>query len=129
MNALGEANVRSHLDLVANNHEGTLEWILLHPSYNQWKSGTPHKYPMLWMPGPLGSGKSTALKFLIDRLGCSIASCIVVFFFCDGRDPSKRTEVGLLRSIVRQMLQKDEGLLDELSRKDRRGDLALAENL
>ena len=129
LNALGEANVRSHLDLVADNHKGTLEWILLHPSYNQWRNGAPHEYPMLWMPGPLGSGKSTALKFLIERLSCSTVPCMVVFFFCDGRDPTKRTEVGLLRSIVRQILQKDKELLSKFSEKYSRADLSLAKNL
>lgn len=128
MNALGEADVRSHLDLVADNHEGTLEWILLHPSYDKWRSGA-HEYPMLWMPGPLGSGKSTAMKFLIKRLGCSIVPCLVVFFFCDGRDPTKRTEVNLLRSIVRQILQKDEGLLSRLAKDYSNAELSLAKNL
>ena len=127
---MGEADVRNHLDLVADNHEGTLEWILLHPSYDQWRSGA-HEYPMLWMPGPLGSGKSTAIKFLIKRLDCSIVPCLVVFFFCDGRDSSKRTEVGLLRSIIRQILQKDEQLLRKLAENasNANADLSLAKNL
>ena len=129
MNALGEANVGSHLDLVADNHKGTLEWILLHPSYNQWRNGAPHEYPMLWMPGPLGSGKSTALKFLIERLSCSIVPCMVVFFLCDGRDPTKRTEVGLLKSIVRQILQNDKELLSKFSEEHSRADLSLAKEL
>ena len=130
LKALAEADVRNHLNLVTDNHEGTLEWILLHPSYDQWRSGA-HEHPMLWMPGPLGSGKSTALKFLIKRLSCSIVPCMVVFFFCDGRDPAKSSEVSLLRSIVRQMLQKDAGLLRKLAGRDSNAnaDLSLAENL
>ena len=129
LNALGEANVGSHLDLIADNHEGTLEWILLHPSFNQWRSGTPHGYPMLWMPGPLGSGKSTALKFLIKHLRCSIAPCMVVFFFCDGRDPTKRTGVGLLRSMVRQMVEGDKDLLSKLSENKSKADISSAKIL
>lgn len=130
LNALGDANVGSHLDLVADSHEGTLKWILLHPSYDKWRSGA-HEYPMLWMPGPLGSGKSTAVKFLVKRLGCSIAPCLVVLFFCDGRDPTKRTEVSLLRSIVRQILQKDTRLLKELVENESiaNANLFLAKNL
>ena len=128
LDALGEADVTSHLDLVADNHEGTLEWILLHPSYDQWRSGA-HEYPVLWMPGPLGSGKSTAIKFLIKHLDCSIVPSLVIFFFCDGRDPTKRTEVSLLRSIIRQIVQKDERLLRELTEKDSNADLSLTRNL
>ena len=127
LTALGEANVENHLDLIADNHEGTLEWILLHHFYNQWRSGTSHEHSMLWMPGPLGSGKSTALKFLIKHLRGSHAPRMVVFFFCDGRDPTKSTEVSLLRSIVRQILEADEGLLSELS--NTKADLSLANNL
>ena len=127
---MGEANVRNHLDLIADNHEGTLEWILLHPSYDQWRIGA-HEHPMLWMPGPLGSGKSTAIKFLIKRLSCSIVPCLVVFFFCDGRDSTKSTEVSLLRSIVRQILDNDERLLRKLAEKESndKADLLLAKNL
>ena len=127
LNALGEANVENHLDLIADNHEGTLEWILLHHLYNQWRSGTSHEHSMLWMPGPLGSGKSTALKFLIKHLRDSHAPRMIVFFFCDDRDPTKSTEVSLLRSIVRQILEADEGLLSEISNTE--ADLSLAKNL
>ena len=130
LNASGEADVRRHLDLVADNHKGTLEWIFHHPSYEQWRTGN-HEYPMLWMPGPLGSGKSTALKFLIKRLSCSIQPCMIVFFYCDGRDSTKNTETSLLRSIVRQILQQDEGLRTKLAGKDSNAnaDLSSTKNL
>ena len=130
LNASGEADVRRHLDLVADNHKGTLEWILHHPSYEQWRTGN-HEYPILWMPGQLGSGKSTALKFLIKRLSCSTEPCIVVFFFCDGRDSTKSTETSLLRSIVRQILQQDAGLRTKLAEKvsNVNADLSLTKDL
>ena len=121
---LGKPDFEKQLEFVAGNHEGTLRWILCDPLYNLWSSSNCGEAPVLWMPGPLGCGKSVAVKFLFKHLGYSVAPSTLVSFFCDDRDPTRRTQSALLRSVLYQILRKHNEILGVLSEDDLKADLS-----
>ena len=125
---LGMPDAEKQLDLVAGNHKGTLGWILRDRLYNLWNSSNAHEAPVLWMPGPLGCGKSV-MKFLVSHLSYSFAPSIVVSFFCDDRDSTRRTQLALLRSLLSQILQKHDELRSELLARNETADLFSPKNL
>ena len=44
---------------------GTLEWFLKHPTFVQWLNGNT---PMLWCPGPMGTGKTVLMSATVQYL-------------------------------------------------------------
>ena len=122
-------DAEKQLDFVAGNHKGTLGWILRDRLYNLWNSSNAHEAPVLRMPGPLGCGKSVAMKFLVNHLSYSVAPSTVVSFFCDDRDSTRRTQLALLKSVLSQILQKHDELRSELSARNPTANLSSPTNL
>ncbi|OAX38625.1 hypothetical protein K503DRAFT_866020 [Rhizopogon vinicolor AM-OR11-026] len=76
---------------------GTCEWLLDHPDFVAWSSGTSSS-PVLWLHGPPGSGKSTLCSTISHRLDS------VAFHFCDFAQQYKPFEI--LRMLALQLLCK-----------------------
>ncbi|RPA92951.1 ankyrin, partial [Choiromyces venosus 120613-1] len=82
-------------------HRGTCEWISNEPQLNEWgMSGTSR---LLWLYGAPGFGKTVMSKYIIERCEHQETS-LVVYFHCDGKDESRKTELNILRSIIFQLL-------------------------
>ena len=84
-------------------HEGTGAWLLVHPIFESWKSGSPRH---LWLYGLAGCGKTVLSATVLDHLEKANDGLILSFFF-DFSGSKKQTLDGLLRWLAFQ-LYKDE---------------------
>lgn len=89
------------------------EWILDRPEFRRWMADSSCR--VLWLFGVPGIGKTVMSRYLNAYLKQREASTrfrpLVSFFFCDNKVPERKTSLALLRSILFQILQVDQGLL------------------
>ena len=98
--------------------EGTCEWLLQHKTYNSW---AVCDRGLLWIKGNPGSGKSTLLKYALDKRETRDGALVLSFFFHGRGDELQRTPLGLIRSLLHQVLRQApgslHGLVDEFETK------------
>ncbi|KAJ9244377.1 hypothetical protein DTO169E5_1982 [Paecilomyces variotii] len=112
-------------------HEQTYEWVLRAQDKNvhtwddlvTWLSSSTETKWIYWISGKPGSGKSTLMKFLGERLnvqehmlpwaqGCSVIRASY-FSWSPGNVLQKSLE-GLLRSLLLQILKQKPGMMEEV---------------
>ncbi|KAM0804483.1 hypothetical protein BDR22DRAFT_794157, partial [Usnea florida] len=107
---------------VADPTPSTCAWLLEHPKYCDWLG---RGRGMLWIKGKPGAGKSTLLKHALETAERNTTQAVTLAsFFFHGRGASLQKNVlGLFRSLLHQILQKDRDLLSKLTShyKDRCG--------
>ena len=82
----------------------TLDWLLEHESYQLWYRGDAG---MLGIRGGPGTGKSTAMKALIDsELPRNGINHLVFYFFFRYEHGPSRTRVGMYKTLLWQILHK-----------------------
>jgi hypothetical protein len=94
-------NILRREKLIHNCLSGTCEWLLDHPDFVAWSSGTSSS-PVLWLHGPPGSGKSTLCSSISHMLSSRLDT--VAFHFCDFAQQYKPFEI--LRMLALQLLCK-----------------------
>ncbi|KAH8745409.1 hypothetical protein BGZ57DRAFT_862505 [Hyaloscypha finlandica] len=83
----------------------TCGWILEHKSYKTWRDG----HGLLWLKGKPGSGKSTLMAFIYDKLQRDLSSkqSLNLEFFFHGRGTIlQKTPIGMFRSLLYQIYDK-----------------------
>ncbi|PMD17187.1 hypothetical protein NA56DRAFT_532483, partial [Hyaloscypha hepaticicola] len=83
----------------------TCGWVLEHESYETWRDG----YGLLWLKGKPGSGKSTLMAFIYDKLQRdppSKRSVNLEFFFHGRGTLLQKTPIGMFRSLLHQIYDK-----------------------
>ncbi|MCJ1270553.1 hypothetical protein MMC22_010450 [Lobaria immixta] len=89
------------------------DWILDRPEFRRWMAHASCR--ILWLFGVPGIGKTVMSRYLNaylkQRKAPTLFRPIVSFFFCDNKVPERKTSLALLRSILFQILQVDQGLL------------------
>lgn len=109
-------------DSIERAHAKTCRWFLGTDAYKQWEGkGLSHANNFLWIKGKPGAGKSTLMKFLHGQFRTrtrrkNSKEILISFFFnARGSDLEKST-IGLYRSLLWQLLDKNPSLqqvLDE----------------
>ncbi|KAF2492921.1 hypothetical protein BU16DRAFT_93807 [Lophium mytilinum] len=107
-------------------------WVVLKDSYKNWKE--QHTSQLLWVHGRAGTGQDTIASSVIDSLQKSAkdldekpdersdeAGPIVASFFCDQGDEKRRTLLGLLKLIVRQIIDRNQDLAVHLLTDSKKG--------
>ncbi|KAM4066694.1 ankyrin repeats (3 copies) domain-containing protein [Hirsutella rhossiliensis] len=96
--------------------EGTCLWLLQHKSYRRW---TDCDRGLLWIKGKPGSGKSTLLRYAYDKMKSNIRKeDLILNFFFHGRGADlQKTPLGLIRSLLHQVLEQVPGALQDLVAK------------
>ncbi|KAM0246712.1 hypothetical protein ACHAQJ_010110 [Trichoderma viride] len=108
---------------VTKAHSKTFEWVFRRSSLTDSQDETEHRFstwlrdnelgPIYWITGKPGSGKSTFIRFLFDhastmeRLGSWAGDKPVFtagFFFWTSGSREQRSQTGLLRSLLHQLL-------------------------
>ncbi|KAJ0160873.1 Ankyrin-3 [Colletotrichum tanaceti] len=92
----------------------TCRWLTGHRSYRDWldPAKLPEHHGFLWISGKPGAGKSTIMKFVMDRtkrgkVNKSPANAAVIHFFFNARgEELEKTTLGMYRSLLHQLLQK-----------------------
>lgn len=96
-------------------HKKTFEWLYTDPrlGFVEWLE---RENGIFWTSGVAGSGKSTLIKFLLNdprtrehlEAGDSRGTWTVASFFCHDRGtPLQKSQTGLLRSLLHQVLEKN----------------------
>lgn len=86
---------------------GSCNWALEMPDVQNFLSSETSE--ILRIGGAPGSGKSTLVAFLIGYI-MRTATNDVLYFFCKGTDEKKSHPFQVLRTLVSQLLAKDESL-------------------
>jgi hypothetical protein len=107
-------------ETISEAHKRTFEWIFRDPdaegkpwsSFIKWAESGSGIY---WINGKAGSGKSTLMRFIVDdpRTQSHLQQwaprenlITPAFFFWNSGVPEQRSQAGLLRSIIYEVLQK-----------------------
>lgn len=99
---------RYHADHSTARTMGTCQWLLQHPEFLSWESGSTCSLLLLY--GIPGCGKTTLSSAVIDRYKESMAKNqnsvpVAYFYCCDSRSEEERhTTNGVLRSLARQLI-------------------------
>ncbi|KAM0213236.1 hypothetical protein ACHAQI_004279 [Fusarium lateritium] len=108
-------------------HYQTLRWALDPPNgYRKWddlSSWLQGNSSIYWISGKAGSGKSTLMKYLLSqnrmrellkKWVCSSAITMVSFFFYALGRTEQKSQSGLLRSLLYQLLKQDFSSIDTI---------------
>lgn len=122
LDSLGFPAMHTRQDEVAQAYHATFGWIFDEPTpgsndlpwdnYVKWlRQGEQRLY---WINGKAGSGKSTLMKYIfnhkttsyeLSRWSNSMPLLVATFFFWNGGTAEQRSQFGLLRSLLYQILQ------------------------
>jgi hypothetical protein len=95
---------------IESRHGNTCQWILELEDYKTWRS---HSCGLLWMKGNPGAGESTLMVFLHNEHRDSHEGGQGIqlgFFFSAQCTEMQRTPLGMLRSLLCQIFDKDESV-------------------
>ncbi|KAI1274336.1 hypothetical protein F5Y07DRAFT_390609 [Xylaria sp. FL0933] len=92
---------------------GTCTWLQSHPLFQEWCS---RFRALLWIKGKPGSGKSTLMKYTLEKTKSSTGGeDLIASFFFHGRGVElQKSTLGFYRSIIHQLLLKFPGALSDL---------------
>ena len=121
LDSLSFPAMQDRQDEVAQAYHTTFEWIFDEPQHGggdlpwnnfvQWLRDGRGIY---WVNGKAGSGKSTLMKYIynhkttsevLSQWSGSMPVLVATFFFWNSGSPEQRSQVGLLRSLLFQILQ------------------------
>lgn len=88
--------------------ENTCEWLLKHEKYRTWEK---QSHGLLWIMGSPGTGKSTLVKYALNRERSNGKYAVASFFFHGRGSELQKTPLGLWRTIVLQLLYQITDLL------------------
>ena len=99
---------------VADPAPATCAWLIQHRTYREWFD---QGHGLLWIKGNPGTGKSTVLKHALETAEQSTKQTVILAsFFCHGRGaPTQKSALGLFRSLLHQILQRNRDLLSKFT--------------
>ncbi|KAM7203860.1 hypothetical protein V8F20_003866 [Naviculisporaceae sp. PSN 640] len=108
--------------------ENTCNWLFATPEYKAWRDRIDmgQNHGMLWIKGKPGAGKSVLVKEISRRfkdhaqaqaLEMKLRTSAAFFFNARGTQRLEKTALGVYRSLLHQVLQKDLVALSHLSRR------------
>ncbi|PTB69295.1 hypothetical protein BBK36DRAFT_1110520, partial [Trichoderma citrinoviride] len=105
--------IYARLRSVRNPAPQTGLWLFEHETYQGWFSGrSRHEYRgLLWLKGKPGSGKSTLMKEAFRRAALGQVESdytTAAYFFNANGDELEHSTLGLFRSLLYQILSRDE---------------------
>ncbi|KAB5560309.1 ankyrin repeat-containing domain protein [Coniochaeta sp. 2T2.1] len=82
----------------------TLQSVLAETK-QKWLNGKQNS--TLWCPGDAGAGKTVMVSAVVDCIDTMMdrSKVVVALVYCNYSDPSTRSEVGILSSIIRQLVE------------------------
>ena len=93
----------------------TCNWLFGTAEFEEWRCRTRVAFHngVLWIKGKPGAGKSTLIKHTLRHYEATFASHLIAAYFFHARGGMlEKNPLGMLRSIVFQLVDKDEGLYE-----------------
>ena len=100
LKSLSFLNMDQREYLVEGAATNTCTWLLNHGEYRTWLG---RRHALLWIVGKPGAGKSTLMRYALQRASHSSDVVASFFFFGRGSDLQK-SSCGLFRSLLHQLL-------------------------
>ncbi len=101
-----EVDRKSLIALKGRRVDGTCEWLIQHPSYQEWL--TDANLPLLWISGGPGKGK-TMLAIYVTKVLQPVVNAndnVLLYYFCSNRDKNRNTALTILRGIMHQWVDR-----------------------
>lgn len=128
LQALKFKTMRDRLESITKAHRNTFEWIFKDPTefdkpwdnFQEWLISGQGLY---WIQGKAGSGKSTLMEFISTHSDTTSNLYnwskgkylrVGTFFFWNGGNPEQRSQAGLLRSLLFQVLSIETWLIPDV---------------
>ncbi|KAL6814495.1 ankyrin repeat-containing domain protein [Trichoderma sp. SZMC 28015] len=93
---------------------GTCEWIFEMPLFRRWYDPSEHDNGLLWVKGNPGTGKSTLMKHILEHCQTKEDYVIAAYFFNARGAELEQTPLGMLRSLLFQLLEQEPLYYDAL---------------
>ncbi|KAF3399386.1 hypothetical protein DPV78_006841 [Talaromyces pinophilus] len=99
-----EVDRKSLIVLKGRRADGTCEWLVQHPRYQEWLADT--NIPLLWISGGPGKGKTMLAIYITEVLQPVVdaAENVLLYYFCSNRDKNRNTALTILRGIIHQWI-------------------------
>ncbi|OAP56539.1 hypothetical protein AYL99_09718 [Fonsecaea erecta] len=99
-----EVDRKSLVALKGRRVDGTCEWLIQHPHYQEWLADANH--PLLWISGGPGKGKTMLAIYITEVLQPVVdaANNILLYYFCSNRDKNRNTALTIMRGILHQWI-------------------------
>ena len=99
-----EVDRKSLIALKGRRVNGTCEWLIQHPYYQEWLSDANH--PLLWISGGPGKGKTMLAIYITEVLQPVVdaADNVLLYYFCSNRDKNRNTALTIMRGILHQWI-------------------------
>ena len=120
LDSLGFVNMQNRQEEVAQAYHTTFEWVFEEPKeetqslpWTNFVDWLRHGDGIYWVNGKAGSGKSTLMKYiyndkrtsqLLSQWSGSKSVLVATFFFWNSGTQDQRSQTGLLRSLLFQIL-------------------------
>ena len=115
LRSLGFRDIDARLHDIAAAYSGTCDWLFSTTQFQKWRdrADLPTHNGVLWIKGNPGAGKSTLMKHALRHCEEVFADHLIVAYFFNARgEILEKTPLGMLRSIVYQLLDKDDTLYE-----------------
>ena len=99
-----EVDRKSLIALKGRRVDGTCEWLIQHPHYQEWLADANH--PLLWISGGPGKGKTMLAIYITEVLQPVVdaADNVLLYYFCSNRDKNRNTALTIMRGILHQWI-------------------------
>ncbi|RYP60263.1 hypothetical protein DL770_010028 [Monosporascus sp. CRB-9-2] len=104
-------NIDVRRDDIAHAYPHTCEWLFHTTEFREWRERTdlPTHKGVLWIKGKPGAGKSTLMKHTLRHCQKVFGDRLIVAYFFNARgDGLEKSLLGMLRSILYQLLSQDD---------------------
>ncbi|KAI1451390.1 putative zinc finger protein [Annulohypoxylon moriforme] len=127
LKAFNVQNDQDDFSKVRAKYPGTGRWLLENTVFKEWFHPQYATIPpLLWLNGILGAGKTVLTSLVVEEARKLNPAPTVLFFYFKHGSSGRDSFVALGRSLLRQFLEQDNGLLPTLYQKScRSGDATL----
>ncbi|KAL9062649.1 MAG: hypothetical protein Q9157_008738 [Trypethelium eluteriae] len=115
LRSLGFSALDARQNDVAPAHPDTCDWLFETTEFCKWRDqiDPADHNGVLWLKGKPGAGKSTLMKHTLHYCKQEFGDHLVVAYFFNARgEQLEKTALGLLRSMVYQLIQRDNTIHD-----------------
>ncbi|KAI3333501.1 hypothetical protein F4824DRAFT_490871 [Ustulina deusta] len=113
LRSLSFPNMDTRRQNIDDAHPNTCEWLFSTTEFKEWRDRddlSTHN-GVLWVKGKPGAGKSTLMNHTLSYCETAFGEHLVVAYFFNARGGVlEKTPLGMMRSIVYQLLNKDDTL-------------------